>query len=182
MGGGKDERRIVMFKLALNAGHGYNTPGKRCMKKLDPKQTREWVLNSRICEKIEKKLKAYTGYNLIRLDDPTGKKDVALKTRTSSANNFGADFYLSIHHNAGVKGGSGGGIETYTYTRKNAQSVAWQNDLYEAYVRFCNEVGREAHKKQNFMRNIRAQGITEIRNQKREYCWRGIALSKEGRK
>ena len=81
-----------MFKLALNAGHGENTAGKRCMKKLDPKETREWILNSRICEKIEEKLKAYTGYDLLRLDDPTGVKDIALKKRTDAANKYGADY------------------------------------------------------------------------------------------
>ena len=48
-----------MFKLALSAGHGYNTLGKRCLKKLDPKQTREWTLNSRICNKIQEKLSEY---------------------------------------------------------------------------------------------------------------------------
>jgi P4 family phage/plasmid primase-like protien len=58
-----------------------------------------------------------------------------------------------------------------------------KNDLYEAYVRFCNDVGREAHKKQGFMRNIRSQGIVEVRSAKtREYCWKGIGLSKEGRR
>lgn len=123
-----------MFKLALNAGHGLNTAGKRCMKKLDSKQTREWVLNSRICEKIETKLKAYTGYNLIRLDDPTGKKDIALKTRTTNANNFGADFYLSIHHNAGVKGGSGGGIVAFVYTKPSKEALEWQEALYDAII------------------------------------------------
>lgn len=123
-----------MFKLALNAGHGLNTAGKRCMKKLDPNQTREWVLNSRICEKIETKLKAYTGYNLIRLDDPTGEKDIALKTRTNNANNFGADFYLSIHHNAGVKGGSGGGIVAFVYTKPSKEALEWQDALYDAII------------------------------------------------
>ena len=48
-----------MFKLALNAGHGKHTQGKRCMKSLDKTETREWVLNSRICEKIESLLKEY---------------------------------------------------------------------------------------------------------------------------
>lgn len=58
-----------------------------------------------------------------------------------------------------------------------------KNDLYEAYVRFCNEMGREAHKKQGFMRNIRSQGIVEARDSKtREYCWKGIGLTKEGRR
>lgn len=123
-----------MFKLALNAGHGKNTAGKRCMKKLDANQTREWILNSRICEKIEEKLKAYTGYDVLRLDDPTGKKDIALKTRTNNANNFGADFYLSIHHNAGVKGGNGGGIVAFVYTKPSKEALEWQEALYDAII------------------------------------------------
>ncbi len=39
--------------IALDAGHGYNTIGKRCMKKLDPDQTREWYLNDRIMDLVE---------------------------------------------------------------------------------------------------------------------------------
>lgn len=124
-----------MFKIALNAGHGKNTLGKRCKKSLDPKQTREWVLNSRICEKIETKLLAYKGYDLIRLDDPTGKKDIALKTRTNNANKFKADFYLSIHHNAGINGGTGGGIETYVYTKPDKTTKEWQDALYNALIK-----------------------------------------------
>lgn len=123
-----------MFKLALNAGHGKNTAGKRCLKKLDKNQTREWILNSRICEKIEEKLKAYTGYDVLRLDDPTGKKDIALKNRTDAANKYGADFYLSIHHNAGVKGGSGGGIVAFVYTKPSKEALEWQEALYDAII------------------------------------------------
>ena len=133
-----------MFKLALNAGHGKNTAGKRCMKKIDPKQTREWVLNARICEKIEEKLKAYTGYDVLRLDDQTGVKDIALKKRTDAANKYGADFYLSIHHNAGVNGGSGGGIETYVYTKQSTHETQWQYDLYKAVVEHTGLKGNRA--------------------------------------
>jgi N-acetylmuramoyl-L-alanine amidase len=124
----------MAFKIALNAGHGKNTLGKRCLKKLDKNETREWILNSRICEKIEMKLKAYQGYNLIRLDDPTGKKDIPLKTRTNAANSFDADFYLSIHHNAGVKGGSGGGLVAIVYTNAGKKSVEWQAALYKEII------------------------------------------------
>ncbi len=133
-----------MFKLALNAGHGKNTAGKRCMKKLDKNQTREWVLNSRICEKIEEKLKAYTGYDVLRLDDPTGAKDIALKKRTDAANKYGADFYLSIHHNAGVNGGLGGGIETYVYTKASSESIEWQEALYKALMNHAGLKGNRA--------------------------------------
>lgn len=123
-----------MFKLALNAGHGKKTAGKRCLKKLDPKQTREWILNARICEKIEEKLKAYSGYTVLRLDDPTGEKDISLKKRTDAANRFGASFYLSIHHNAGVNGGSGGGISTYVYTAPSKDALEWQEALYKSLI------------------------------------------------
>lgn len=141
-----------MFKLALNAGHGLNTAGKRCMKKLDPNQTREWVLNSRICEKIEEKLKSYTGYDVLRLDDPTGVKDIALKKRTDAANKYGADFYLSIHHNAGVNGGIGGGIVTYVYSKADSESKEWQKDLYEALMNHTGLKGNRADgtRKANF--------------------------------
>lgn len=130
-----------MFKLALNAGHGKNTLGKRCLKKLDKNQTREWMLNSRICEKIEQKLKAYTGYDILRLDDPTGKKDISLKKRTDAANKYGADFYLSIHHNAGIKGRTGGGIETYVYTKASKEALEWQEELYEALIEYTDLKG-----------------------------------------
>ena len=123
-----------MFKLALNAGHGKYTKGKRCLKKLDTNETREWVLNSRICEKIEILLKEFDGISIIRLDDVTGETDVPLKKRTDTANRFGADFYLSIHHNAGIKGGDGGGISTYVYTKPSVQSLNWQNALYTALL------------------------------------------------
>ena len=123
-----------MFKIALTAGHYKYTPGKRCMKSLDPNETREWVLNDRIADKIEKKLKAYEGYELIRTDDTTGEKDVSLTARTNAANNFKADFYLSIHHNAGINGGSGGGIVAYVYTRVDDKTKDWQKSLYDALI------------------------------------------------
>lgn len=123
------------FKIALTAGHYKYTSGKRCLKSLDPSETREWVLNNRIADKVENLLaKNYTGYKLLRTDDSTGEKDVSLTARTTAANNFGADFYLSIHHNAGVRGGSGGGIVAYIYTEAGSESAAWQKDLYNALI------------------------------------------------
>ena len=104
------------FRIALTAGHYKYTAGKRCLKSLDPNETREWVLNDRIADKVERLLaENYTGYELIRTDDTTGEKLVSLNSRTTAANNFKADFYLSIHHNAGISGGKGGGIIAITY-------------------------------------------------------------------
>ena len=89
-----------MVKIAIDAGHYINTPGNRCLKSLDPKETREWTLNSRVADLLEKELSNYTGYELIRLDDPTGKKEIKL-AKGKKANNFKADILISIHHNAG---------------------------------------------------------------------------------
>lgn len=141
-----------MFKLALNAGHGLYTAGKRCMKKLDPNETREWSLNNRICDKIEEKLKIYKDIEILRLDDTTGKTDISLKRRTDSANNFKADFYLSIHHNAGVNGGSGGGLETYIHTNASDKSTKWQKELYKNLIKNTNLLGNRSNgmRKANF--------------------------------
>lgn len=55
-----------------------------------------------------------------------------------------------------------------------------KNDLYIAYVEFCNNIGREAHKKHGFMRTLRAQGIKDARAPKtRESAWTGISLKKK---
>lgn len=124
-----------MFKIALGAGHGINTAGKRCMKALDPNETREWWLNDRICDMIESKLKDYEGYELLRLDDSDdGKDDVALSTRVTRANNWGADFYLSVHHNAGANGTNAGGIVAFSYYNSSSAAVAWRDELYDALI------------------------------------------------
>lgn len=135
---------MANFKIALSAGHGKNTAGKRCMKKLDANETREWTLNSRIAEKVEDLLLGYTGWELLRLDDRTGVQDIPLKTRSKSANNWGADFYLALHHNAGVNGGKGGGIVAYVYTKPTSEEQAWQKELYTALIDHTGLVGNRS--------------------------------------
>jgi len=123
-----------MFKLALSAGHYYYTLGKRCNKKLDSNETREWVLNDRICDKIENKLKAYCDIEILRLDDTTGQKGISLKARSDASNKWGADLYFAIHHNAGINGGSGGGAMVYVYTKPTALELEWQKLFYDAII------------------------------------------------
>ena len=133
------------FRIALTAGHYKYTAGKRCLKSLDPNETREWVLNDRIADRVERLLKEnYTGYELIRTDDTTGEKLVSLNSRTTAANNFKADFYLSIHHNAGINGGNGGGIIAITYTNCDSESLAWQTALYHSLISYTGLKGNRA--------------------------------------
>jgi N-acetylmuramoyl-L-alanine amidase len=124
----------MAFKIALDAGHYQKTAGKRCLKKLDPKETREWVLNDRIADKVEKLLQGYTGWTLIRTDDTTGAKEISTTDRAKVANAFQADFFLSIHHNAGILGGKGGGIVAYVGKKANDTTVTWQKELYKELI------------------------------------------------
>lgn len=144
-----------MFKLALNAGHGLFTAGKRCKKSLDPKQTREWWLNDRICDKIENILSDYDGIEVLRIDDTKGQTDVPLADRVKKANDFGADLYLSIHHNAGINGGKGGGIMAYVYKKASKASLEWQNVLYNASITATGLKGNRSQPKAsaNFYEN-----------------------------
>ena len=134
-----------MIKIALSAGHGLNTRGNRCLKTLDKNETREWQLNARICQRVEQMLKDYTGYELIRTDDTSGTKDVTLISRVSKANKFGADIYISVHHNAGINGGNGGGIMAFTYTKVDDITRAWQKDLYDALIKYTSLSGNRAN-------------------------------------
>lgn len=137
-----------MFKIALGAGHGINTAGKRCLKALDPNETREWWLNDRISDLVESYLKDYEGYSLLRLDDSDdGAENVPLATRTNAANAWGADFYLSIHHNAGANGSAAGGIVAFTYTKSSAAAAAWRDDLYDTLIKHTGLRGNRSNPK-----------------------------------
>jgi N-acetylmuramoyl-L-alanine amidase len=119
--------------IVLDAGHGRYTAGKRCMKSIDPNETREWVLNSRMAGYVQEYLKAYD-CQAMRVDDVTGVTDVSLSTRVARANNAKADLYVSIHHNAGINGGSGGGITVFTATNASSTSVKLAQAVYDATV------------------------------------------------
>lgn len=118
----KGKENADMVKVALDAGHGINTPGKRT-----PDGEREWSFNSKVITAAIKYLKDYPGVEVLRLDDPTGKTDVPLTTRTNKANKWKADILISMHHNANTgKWGNWTGTETYTYlgSWKSAERLA----------------------------------------------------------
>ena len=80
-----------MVKIVIDAGHGFNTPGKR-----SPDDEREWSFNNKVALYAIAKLKTYKDVEILRVDDPTGKTDVPLGTRTDLANKWKADV-LCLH-------------------------------------------------------------------------------------
>lgn len=122
-----------MFKIAYSAGHYIGTSGKRVPKELDPSQTREWTLNDRVARHFAAAAAEYEDVQLLRCDDPTGKKEVTLAARCKKANDWGADFYLDIHHNAGINLGNGGGIVAYAY-KEGTTAAKYRDAIYSACI------------------------------------------------
>lgn len=138
--------------IAIDAGHGMNTAGKRCLKSIDPNQTREWYLNDRIADRLQELLADYD-CRTIRVDDTTGAKDISLAARVKTANNGNADVYVSIHHNAGISGGSGGGTMVFHFSQTAAMAAA----LYQAVTSRTGLVGNRAEK-------VKKQGFYVLKN------------------
>lgn len=112
-----------MVKIAVSAGHGgYGvTPGKR-----GPDGKFEWIWNNAAAIEFIQHLKNFENVQTIRVDDPTGRTDIPLADRVRKANLWGADIYVSFHHNAmgSVWVAHGLGIETFRSDRVSASSSA----------------------------------------------------------
>lgn len=106
------------MKIVFDAGHGTNTAGKR-----SPDGTiREWRINDQVVDELLILASKYENVSTLRVDDPTGARDVPLSERTKKANAWGADIYVSVHQNAFGSGwNTADGVETYAY---NAGSKA----------------------------------------------------------
>ena len=124
--------------IALDAGHGQYTAGKEITLK-GYERTKEWYLNDRISDRVEELLTDYE-CKVIRVGDTTGKKDISLKQRVTTANNMGATVYVSVHHDSGVGGGSGGGTTVYYYSGSSARKSQAQK-LYDAVVSRTGLIG-----------------------------------------
>ena len=137
--GGKKMDKV----LAISAGHYLFTSGKRCLKSIDPTETREWVLNARIADKLTVMLNRYDGIKIVRLDDPTGQTSVSLEQRAKMSDSSKADVYLAIHHNAGAKGTSAGGTVVYYYPK--AVNKAAATKMYELLIKYTGLKGNRAN-------------------------------------
>jgi len=121
--------------IALDAGHGLFTYGKQ-----DPDGIKEWQYNDKVLRAVVKHINDhYTGFKIMRLDDPTGKVDVPLMTRTNKADKAKADILVSIHHNAntGKFSSAWGGTETFVQTpfSANPKSTALAKAIHPKIVK-----------------------------------------------
>ena len=95
--------------IALDAGHGLKTPGKRT-----PTNIHEWELNDKVRDYVVKMLSDYD-CEFIFPDKNEGNTDESLSSRKATYVNAKVDAAVSIHHNANTgTWNSATGVETYT--------------------------------------------------------------------
>ena len=78
--------------IAIDNGHGYNTPGKR----VPDGSMREWEFNYSVAKYLKEELE-YQGFKTYMVSDT--KEDTPLRTRTDKANKANATLLVSILSN-----------------------------------------------------------------------------------
>lgn len=121
------------MRIAIDAGHGLNTDGKRCLAAFDPEETPEWRLNDRVASYAATELRRM-GFDVVRTDDVTGVQDRPVSLRAAAANRTGCDYFISIHHASGIGGRSGGGITVYTHPDPDPAALHLRNILYDSVI------------------------------------------------
>lgn len=120
------------FKLAYCAGHHLGN-ANGIPASLIPGGVREWTLNDRIADALVEAAAQYQDVELLRTDDPTGNRLIDIPERCAAANRWGADLYLDIHHNAGINGGSGGGIVLFSYPG-SVKGKQYRDAIYRSLI------------------------------------------------
>jgi len=127
------------MKIVLDAGHGGRDPGAV------GNGLREKDLTLTIVRHIGRLLSEYEGVEVhyTRTDD----RFLELSERAKIANDWKADFFLSIHINAG----GGTGFETYIYNGNVGQAtIACQNVIHAEIMKAIGNVRDRGKKRANY--------------------------------
>nr|WP_263327300.1 N-acetylmuramoyl-L-alanine amidase [Neobacillus sp. Marseille-Q6967] len=127
-----------MVKVFIDPGHGGSDPGAV------GNGLQEKTLTFQIATTLRDiLLNEYEGVSVLM--SRTGDQTVSLSQRTDAANNWGADFYLSIHINAG----GGTGFESYVYPGVAAPTTTYQDIIHEEILKVV-EFANRGEKTANF--------------------------------
>ena len=89
----------MIYRIAIDAGHGYNTVGKRTCRFPDGRQMHEHEFNRDVAFILGTRLKT-AGYDIVYCFDEIGISDMPLAERYGKANAVKADLFVSVHANA----------------------------------------------------------------------------------
>ena len=126
------------MKIVLDAGHGGHDPGAIS------NGLREKDLTLAIVKHIGKMLEEYEDVEILytRTDD----RFLDLSERAAIANKTGADFFLSVHINAG----GGTGFESYVHPNANSATIAYQNVIHAEIMKSLGNVNDRGKKRANY--------------------------------
>lgn len=130
----------MMFKVYLDPGHGGSDTGS------SGNGLREKDVTLAIAEKI-KKILVDEYMNVAVKMSRAGDQTISLINRTNKANAWGADYFLSIHINAG----GGTGYEDYIYSRlsNSSRTALLRNTIHSEIIKL-NDMKNRGKKKANF--------------------------------
>lgn len=123
--------------IALDAGHGMNTPGKQT-----PDGIKEWELNDKVRDKIVNILNPYD-VKFIFPDNNEGKIDESLTERKAIYIKGRASAAVSLHHNAlKNKFNRVTGVEVYVDNNATERDLELANLIYKKLVEYTGLKGR----------------------------------------
>ncbi|MFJ8245160.1 N-acetylmuramoyl-L-alanine amidase [Peribacillus asahii] len=136
-----------LIKIFIDPGHGGKDPGAVGNGLI------EKDLTLKIAERVKELLAAYENVEVKM--SRTGDTYPSLSDRTNAANTWGADFFLSIHINAG----GGAGYEDFAYTG-SSKSIAYQNVIH---AEIMNQIDmKDRGKKQGNLHVLRESDMPAI--------------------
>ncbi|MCA1056487.1 N-acetylmuramoyl-L-alanine amidase [Rossellomorea aquimaris] len=113
-----------MKTMIIDPGHGGVDPGARY------KGYEEKTLNLNLALKVRDYLQ--NRYDVKILMTRSDNKTLSLEERSDYANRTSADFFLSIHHNAG----GGRGFESYTFNGSvSSETLDYQKVIHDAFIK-----------------------------------------------
>ena len=138
-----------MFKLFLDPGHGGSDPGAV------GNGIREKDITLKIATKIrEFLLNEYS--NVSVLMSRTGDTYPTLSDRTNAANSWGANYFLSIHINAG----GGTGFESFVYPGVGTPTTTYQSTIHSEIMKLSQLSDRG--KKQSNLHVLRESNMPAL--------------------
>jgi N-acetylmuramoyl-L-alanine amidase len=126
------------MKIVLDAGHGGHDPGAVA------NGLKEKDLTLAIVKHIGRMLEEYEGVEVFytRTDD----RFIELSERASIANKLKADYFISVHINAG----GDTGFESYIYNGKvSSATIAYQNVIHQEIIKELGNVKDRGKKRAN---------------------------------
>lgn len=129
----------MAVKIFIDAGHGGHDPGSvgNGLREKDITLSLAKLTHDILVSEYENVTVKLSREKDIFLD---------LAQRANLANQWGADYFVSIHVNAG----GGTGFESFIHTSKSAGSVKAQNDVHDAIVNAIKPITDRGKKSANF--------------------------------